>query len=137
MPDTITARAVTRDVETRMGLVSIDELLAERDALVEQVKVLRAKHGPYGTFEALRKIELASIAQAKRAACVAGEKKVTEAAIEDAALSDERYLAFVTQATTERAQWAVLENRIEGINDTINRGQAIARYLSAEVALAR
>src|SRR6266576_881099 len=122
MPDTITARDVSRDIETRMGLVPLDELLSERDGLIEQVKVLRAKHGPYGTFEALRKIELASIAQAKRAGAVGAGIKVTEGAIEDASLSDERYFAFVTQATTERAQWAVLENRIQGIDDTINRG---------------
>lgn len=137
MVDHITARDVSRDIETRMGLVPIDELLAERDALVERVKELRAKHGPYGTFESLRKIELASIAQSIRAKAVGAEKKLTEAAIDDAAHADSRYIAFIAQATSERAEWAVLENRIQGIDDTINRGQAIARYLSAEVTLAR
>jgi hypothetical protein len=42
----------------------------------------------------------------------------------------------VTRATQEKAEWIVLENRITGINDTIQRGNVIGRYLAAELHLA-
>lgn len=120
-----------------MGVPPLESLLAERDELVKQVAPLRAKHGPFGTFDALRKVELATIAASVRARAVEQEKKVTEAAIDEAAHASARYAGFIAQATNEKANWAELENKIAGINDTINRGQAIARYLAAEVSLSR
>ena len=60
---------------------------------------------------------------------------MTEAAIDEAAHADSRYVAFVAQATQEKAEWAVLENRVQGINDTIQRANAVARYLTAEAHL--
>lgn len=130
-------RTPTGEIESRMGLIPLEELLAERDELVAQVAPLRARHGSFGTYDALRTIELAKAAAAVRGRAVAESQKVTEAFIEEAARSSESYAAWVTQATLEKAEWAVLENRIDGINDTINRGQAVARYLSAEVSLTK
>lgn len=118
-----------------MGLQPLEELLAERDVLVKKVSILRAKHGAFGTYDALRKIELAQIAQIIRAQAVMEPRKMTAAEIDDAAHSDGRYITFVTQATTERAQWAILENQIQGIADTIMRGQAVARFIAAEAHL--
>jgi hypothetical protein len=125
------------EIESRMGLPPIEELLAERDELVKHVAPLRAKHGPFGTWDALRKVELATIAASLRARAVAEEppRKMTEAAIDEAAHSDGRYAAFIAAGTQEKADWAVQENAIQGIADTINRGQAVARYLAAEVPL--
>lgn len=125
------------DVEQRMQLVPVEELLGERDVLVKKVADLRARHGAFGTYNDLRKILLATIAQTIRAAALRDSVKWTEAAIEDLAHADPRYVEFVTTATKERAEWAILENTIQGIADTINRGQAVARFLSSEVALAR
>lgn len=125
------------DHEHRMGVVPLETLLAERDTLVKQVAPLRAKYGAWGTFEALRKIRLAQLAQLKRAELLRDGERLTEAAIEDAAHADERYVDFVTQATSERATWAVLENRVQGITDTIMRGQSVARFVTAETALLR
>jgi len=45
------------------------------------------------------------------------------------------YIEFITTATTERAKWVKLEAMIDGIDMTINRGQAIARYSAAEAHL--
>lgn len=138
MPDTaVVAHTRLGDIEARMGLMPIEELLAERDELVRQVAPLRARHGPFGTFEALRKVELSTVAATLRAQAVAENRKMTEAAIDEGAHADSRYIAFVTVATSEKAEWAILENSIQGINDTINRGQAVAKYLAAEVTLSR
>ena len=61
----------------------------------------------------------------------------SEGWLEDAALADGGYADFVAKGTQDKAEWTILENRIQGINDQINRGQAIARYLSAELGLAK
>jgi len=134
-PDTFPVVSTLGEMEQRMGLPPIEVLLADRDELVKQVAPLRAKHGAFGTFEALRKIEVATIAAMKRAEAVAAEKKITEAAVEEAAHADWRYIKFVTEATTEKAEWVVIENRIQSVNDTILRANAVARYLAAEAHL--
>lgn len=125
------------DSEFRIGIVPIETLLAERQEMVTKVAPLRAMHGSFGTWEALRKIELSRAAMMARAKAVADGQKITEAAIDALAHTADGYVEFVTKGTYEKAEWAVLEDRIQGINDAINRGQAIARYLSAEVGLAR
>jgi chorismate mutase len=136
MPDHILATSLG-DIETRMGLPSIESLLAERDTLVKEVALLRAKHGPFGTWGDLRKIELAKWAASIRAKAVLEERKLTEAAIEEAAHSHPMYVDFVTQGTSEKARWIEAENRIQGIEDTINRGNVVGRYLAQEIGLSR
>lgn len=135
MPDHIVAQTALGEIEARIGLQPLEELLAERDTLVQQVADLRARHGPFGTYQDIRKIQLASIAATLRAKAVAEERKLTEAAIDEAAHADGRYVDFVTMATREKAEWAVAENRIQGIGDTIRRANAIAHYLAAEAHL--
>lgn len=134
-PDVLPPVSTLGDIESRMGLPSVESLLAERDTLVQQIATLRAKHGPFGTFEALRKIELATIASSLRARALSEVRKITEAAIDEAAHADERYVRFMAEATQEKAEWAVQENRIVGIGETINRGNVIGRYLAAELHL--
>lgn len=120
-----------------MGLPSVESLLAERDTLVTQIAPLRAVHGPFGTYGDQRKILLAQLAARLRAEAVASGTRVTEAALDEAAHAHPEYVAFVTEATQQKADYFVLENRIDGIADTISRGQAVARYLAAEVGLSR
>lgn len=136
-PDAIAPVSTIGDIEQRMGLPTIESLLAERDELVKSVAPLRAKHGPFGTFDALRKVQLATIAATIRAKAVAQGVKLTEASIEEAAHASPEYAGFIAQGTSEKAAWAEVENDITGINDTINRGNVVGRYLSQEVGLSR
>src|SRR3990167_5952971 len=130
-------RTALGDVEARMQLVPLETLLAERDALVKQVAPLRARHGTWGVYDDLRKVHLSKVATVIRAQAVAAGERKTEAQIEQEAHADERYVAWVVEATKQKERFYVLENRIQGITDTIMRGQAIARYLAQEVGLAR
>ena len=118
-----------------MGIEPIAELLAERDELVEQVADLRARFGPGGTWNDLRKVKLAALAQIKRAAWTREGLKFTEAMVDEAAHADPSYVDEVIGATRARADWVRLENRIQGIEETINRGQAVARYVTSELHL--
>ena len=123
------------EVERRLGVTPIEELLAERSGLVEQVADLRAEHGSFGTFEARRKAELARIAQAIRARYHRDGVKATEGAVDDAAHASPEYYDLVVAATQARANLYRLEARIDAIDQTIQRANAIARYLTSEARL--
>lgn len=123
------------DLEQRIGLMPIEELLAERDELIKQVAPLRAKYGTFGTHEALRKIELAKLKAIIRGQVTQEKKKVSYNEIDDRAHASGQYVDFIIKATNERATWIELENRMESITDTLNRGQVIARFAAAEVYL--
>jgi hypothetical protein len=128
--------SATSEVEDRMGIHSLDALLQKRALLIEQVAPLRAKYGSFGTWDALRKIELSKVE-----AILRGQEptkgKWTEGALNTYSHADERYATFVTDATNERATWVVLEAKIEAIDETIMRENAICRYLASEAMLSR
>jgi hypothetical protein len=136
MPDN---KWVTRtpmgDVEARMSVQPIEELLAERAVLVKRVADLRARYGPGGVFNDLRKVQLAQISALIRAQAVRDTRKTTESQLDEEAHADPRYVGFITAATKDRAEWAILEDQIQGIDETIARGQAVARFVSAEARL--
>ena len=136
-PDTVVASLPFSEIEARMGIPSLASLLAERDTLVQQVAELRAKHGPFGVYGDLRKIELSKIQAVIRADAVAKGVKITEAAIEQESHAHAKYVEFVTEATKQKADYFVLENKITSIEDTIRRGNTVAAFLAAEVRLAQ
>ena len=134
MADHIVARMA--DLEARMGLRPVEELLAERDTLVEQSATLHARHGAWGTFDAERKAKLSVIAALLRAQALRDGVKVTEASLTEAAHASDEYMMFVTQATSERASLYLLESKISNIDATITRANVVARFLAAEARLA-
>lgn len=136
-PDAIIAQTSQAELESRIGIACLEELLAERHDLVEQVANLRARYGPFGSANDLRKIELSRIAQIIRAEAVRSGVKLTESAIEEAAHADARYVEHVIVATKERAEWSVLEDRIAAIEDRIQRGNVLGRFAASELALQR
>lgn len=123
------------EAQSRMGVQPIEEMVAERATLVQQVSELRAKFGSGGTWDALRKMELARLKAKTRAEYVAAGVKPTEAMLDDEAHAHPDYVGFVTDSTRRRAEWVRLEDRITGINDVILRDNAIARHVSAEARL--
>lgn len=123
------------DVETRMGIEPIAELLARRDVLIAKVSRLRARHGPFGTWDSERKVALSVAADVIRARAAGKGTKITEAQIDLEAHIAESYVAFLTESLSEKATWVELENKIQDIADLINRGQCVGRYLAAEISL--
>jgi len=136
-PDAVIARDLRSEVEHRIGIEPIDQLLHDRSELVKQVSSLRARYGSFGTWDAIRKTELAKVAQLVRAEKARDGGKVTEALIEESAHADGRYVDQIIRATEERAEWAKLEDQIQAINDKISRDQALCRFVAAEVSLSR
>jgi len=110
-------------------------MLDERSRLVGEVADYRARYGAGGTFDALRKAELSQIAAELRARAVKDGVKVTEAGLSEAAHADPRYIGFITTATKERAEMAILEDKIDAIEHRIRRNHALAYFAGNEARL--
>ena len=115
--------------EIKFGLHPIADLLEQRGTLIDRVAMLRAKYGPFGTFDHERKIRLAGIKGRIRAQFTRDGAKITNDHLDDLAHADADYVDFITLATMERSDWVRLENQVDAIDAIINRGQAIARLI--------
>ena len=122
-------------IEARIGIQGIEELHDERRHLVAKSALLRAKHGPFGTFEAIRKSSLSTIRSQARAQHIEAGTKATEAALDDVAHVAKDYKALIAAATEERAALAVIDNEITEINDLIYRDNTLIFHLTAESKL--
>lgn len=123
------------DVEARIGIQPIEELLDERRTHVEKAASLRARYGPFGTWDHERKTRIAGIKATIRAQYARDGVKVTEAQLDDEAHGHPDYKDFIVQATRDRAEWIRAENKIQDVNDLIQRDAAIARHVAAEARL--
>lgn len=135
MPDKVVAYASRAEVESRMGCENIEALLDDRAHLVKEVAELRALYSSFGTFDHRRKIELARLKGSLLAQYVKAGVKVSNDRLDDEAHAHPDYVAFIAEATSGRAKWAILENKIQNINDVILRDNAIARFASSEMHL--
>lgn len=122
------------DAEARMGVQPIDELLAEREALVRKAAPLAARYGSFGTWDARRK-EMLALCALKVREEYDGTDRLTDGKVDTLAHAHPDYTAFLIQSETEKARYLMIEDRIQGITERINRGQAVARYLTAELSL--
>lgn len=122
-------------IEDRVGVESIDQLIAERDALVQQAAPLYAICGPFGTAEHRRKVALATAELQIRAELAALGEKATEGKVDAMARTHETYLKFLESMELRRAEWLLIENAIQGITDRIQRGNHLTRYAASEARL--
>ena len=116
-------------LEVQFGLQPIGDLLEERGVLIERLATLRARYGPWGTWDHERKVRLSAIKGRIRAQMTAAGAKVSNDHLDDLAHADPDYTDFVITATMERADWVRLEAQVDAIDATINRGQAVARLI--------
>jgi hypothetical protein len=123
------------EVEAEMGLRPIEELLARRAQLIRDVADLRARYGSFGTFDHLRKIELSRLCGLIRAQATEAGDRISNDVVDERAHAHPDYIDFIATATKERAEWAVLEGKVEAIEWYIRRGQSVASYLTAEARL--
>jgi len=116
-----------------MGVKPLHELLEERTHLVGRIATLRARYGAFGTWDHERKLTLAKIKASQRAAMTLAGAKVSNDQLDDLAHAAPEYIDFITKATNEKADWIRMEAQIDGIDFTINRGQAIMRMYRPEM----
>jgi hypothetical protein len=123
------------ELETRIGVTPLDQLLAERERLVGEAASLYARYGPFGTAEHRRKVALATAELQVRADIASSGEKATEGKVDALARTHSTYLAFLEAMETGRAAWLVTETQIQAINDQIQRGNALTRFAAQEVRL--
>jgi hypothetical protein len=138
MPDSIVARSRMADIEDAIGVRPIEEVLAERDAVVDEMADLWARYGPGGTWGDHRKSELSAIKMRLRAEYQRDKsQKVTDGYLEDAGHADPGYMALITEATQDRARLKLMEKRLDSIEHAIQRANSVVHYRASEVRLAR
>lgn len=122
-----------------MGITPIDVLLAERALLVKRAARLAAVYGPFGIWDARRKEVLAlcalKIRDAELDKPADTRRRLTDKLLDVEAHAHAEYTAFLSRSVEEKASWVVLEDQIQGITERINRGQAVARFLTNELTL--
>lgn len=123
---------VHEEIELRAGVEPIDDLLAQRHALVEQSAELWARFGPFGTWDHERKAELARLKALVRLQADRDKRKLNNDQVDDESRAHPDYTVFVVEGTKGRAEFFRLNSRIEAIDYRINRGQALVRYVSNE-----
>lgn len=123
------------DLEAKIGIDSLAELLAKRAELVEEVATLRAKYAAWGLADHVRKIELSRIKGRIRAQAAHDKRKVNNEQVDEEAHADGDYIDLIATMTIERTRWVRLENQIDSIDVTIMRGTALVRFAGNEARL--
>jgi hypothetical protein len=123
------------DIEDRIGIVGLDELLARRQELTKEAASLYAVYGPFGTAEHRRKIVLAMAELRVRADLALTAEKATEGKVDAMARTHAMYLEFIDAMEAGRAEWLVAETKLQSIADHIQRGNALMRFATQEVRL--
>lgn len=115
-------------IEDLAGVPRIEELHAERDSLVAlNSRVKSLKHNDL--WKTLRDIELAKAAAKVREAWTE-DKPPSEAHVTSVAHTDPTFIAWVQQMDAMFAAYETVEDRINALNELVNRGQALIRYVS-------
>ena len=137
MPDRIVVTSLMADAELRASVQPVEELLAERATLIDRVAPLRAVYGSYGTFDAQRKILLSRLKGQIRAEAHRQKtpRRLSNDQVDEEAHEHPAFIEFITTATKARAEWIVLEAKVEDVDFRIQRGQAVMRFTANEVRL--
>lgn len=121
------------DIESNAGVESVDELLAKRFTIVEELAPLWAEYGPGGLGESRLSAERARLVEYLRSMAAKDERKVTESGLETASRAHKDYLDKMAEITTERAKFFKLQEQMRAIDFKINRGQSLLRAYASEV----
>ncbi|MFL5578426.1 MAG: hypothetical protein ACJ79S_20930 [Gemmatimonadaceae bacterium] len=90
----------------------LEALLAARAALVRQAAALHARYGPGGSFTELRENLRAALAVEYRARLADFEGRVTQAMIDEAVRTDDRFTGLIADAEEARERLYVLYDEI-------------------------
>ncbi len=104
-----------------VGNDPLEMLLAERAALVDSAKDLHARYGAYGTCTEVRENLRAELAVEYRARLADHLGKITQAAVDEAVRTDERYTSFIREMEEGRSRLYVLYDGIKAIDYRIRR----------------
>ena len=105
----------------------LDVLLAARAALVREAAPLHARYGLGGTYTELRENLRAALSVEYRARLADFEGRVTQAMVDEAVRTDDRFVALIADAEEARERLYVLYDDIRAATARIDRALAAAR----------
>jgi hypothetical protein len=114
--ESVAAVPPLRDPEA--SFQTLERFLDERSRLVFEARHLHARFGPQGTFAEQREIVRAQLALEYRER-MGGEGRLTQAMIDEAVRSDDRYVTLIQEAEDARARLYVMYDRIRQVNARI------------------
>jgi len=106
---------------------ALESLLAARSALVREAAALHARYGPGGTYTELRENLRATLAVEYRARLADFEGRVTQAMVDEAVRTDERYARFIDEAEEARERLYVLYDEVRAATARVAHALAAAR----------
>jgi len=105
----------------------IESLLAARAALVREAAPLHARFGPGGTFTEARENLRAALAVEYRARLADFEGRVTQAMVDEAVRTDDRYTGLIGEAERARERLYVLYDEVRAATVRVAAALAAAR----------
>ena len=105
----------------------LEALLAARAALVREAAPLHARFGPGGTFTELRENLRAALAVEYRARLADFEGRVTQAMVDEAVRTDDRYTGLIDEAERARERLYVLYDEVRAATARVAGALAAAR----------
>jgi len=133
--DRVTVYPAMREIEDRVGIEHIDELLARRKGFTDQMADLEARYGTYGLFDPLRKVELSIVKMQLRTEHTRDKVKFNETSLTDEAHAHPTYTEFCRGAAIDKAEHYRLTQEVAAIDATIRRANAMAHYCASEARL--
>lgn len=124
-------------LESRADVESLDELHAERRALLPEYAALRVLHGQFGKWDNRRKQMLEAIKVRVRMEREAKGEKCTDAIVDAYAHADEQYAAVIDEGITGAARYVELDIRMSEIEERIRNREVSLLAYNAEARLGR
>lgn len=131
MTDTLYTPAFD-ELQARAGLPPIDELLAERTALVAKWANHAALYDNFGMWDAERKKRLAIAALQVRKAKDDLGAKYTQGMVEDEAHAWPAYRQFLDESVTGKAEWLIAKDKMDAIGQRIQRANVLGKFAASE-----
>jgi hypothetical protein len=108
----------------------LEALLAARAALVRAAAPLHARFGPGGTFTEVRENLRAALAVEYRARLADFEGRVTQAMVDEAVRTDDRYTGLIEDAERARERLYVLYDEVRAATARVASALAAARAVA-------
>ena len=105
----------------------LEALLTARAALVREAAPLHARCGPGGTFTEVRENLRAALAVEYRARLADFEGRVTQAMVDEAVRTDDRYTELIDEAERARERLYVLYDEVRAATARVAGALAAAR----------
>ena len=132
MPDLIYTPEVFNEAQIRSGVQPVDELLAERHALITANATRAALYGPGNVWDASRKSRWAVARLRIKGELIKAGEKWSEAGLDALAYADQKYVDWLAWSEEDKAEYEIERDNIDAITERIRRGALVMKAYTYE-----